>query len=194
MSWFFLCQEMFGVQLIIRQGHFRAYLFARPINVQEIHASSRLLHQINYNHCVSFKTLISYTLYYCFCSGSFLLISLLPVNDYYAISLLSLINSHLSKDSISIIATKSLLQNHCYKIIAAKLLLDNRCTLFATSRSQTKVLVSISFTFIFLPFVCIICVLLVFGFLSHHFIFSQVNVTFCDAYFLVQFLLYFLLV
>ena len=46
-----------------------------------------------------------------FCSGSFLLISLLPVNDYYAISLLSRINFHLSKDSLSIIATKSSLLN-----------------------------------------------------------------------------------
>ena len=45
-----------------------------------------------------------------------------------------------------------------------------------------------------LPFFCIIGVVLVLSFLCNLFIFSQVNVTFRNAFLLVQFLLYFLLV
>lgn len=52
-----------------------------------------------------------------FCSGSFLSISFSLVNNYYTISSLSPINSHLST-RVKILFQSPL--NHCYKIIAAR--------------------------------------------------------------------------
>ena len=63
-----------------------------------------------------------HTLYYRFCSGSFLSISLSLVNVYYTISLLSPINSHLStraKILFKIIANKSSLLSRRCLIVAA---------------------------------------------------------------------------
>ena len=89
------------------------------------------------------------------------------------------------RDSISIIATRSSLLVCCYmlslSVICYRQKLDKSKSL---PPSHLRCL----------PFVCIIGVVLVFSFLYNRFIFSQVNDIFCNAFFLVQFPLYFLLV